>query len=70
MPWRKKEAVHLGVNFTNILPTDFLYKSVLQSSSLHKVWLCKFLAEKYGRKNSSYNVGEIDGRRKGDTLEN
>ncbi len=40
-----------GVNFINILHTPFLYKSVLGSFSLVKVWLCNFLAQKYWHKN-------------------
>jgi len=43
--WRYRRSGHLqhpGVNFTNILLTTFLLKSVLHSFSLMTVWLCNF----------------------------
>jgi len=45
------KSLLLGVNFINILCSNFLYKSALRSFSLVKFWLCNFLAQKYWRKN-------------------
>jgi hypothetical protein len=42
----------LGVNFINILHTNFLYKSALCSFSPVKFWLCNFLVQKTFVQNS------------------
>jgi len=36
---------HSGVNFTNILRADFLFKSVLSNFYLISFWHCKYFAQ-------------------------
>jgi hypothetical protein len=39
-----------GVNITNILQAEFLYKNALRSFSLITVFLCIFLSKEFSRK--------------------
>jgi len=47
------------VNFINILPANFLYKSALGSFFLVTVWLCNFLAQKYWQKAARKMLMEL-----------
>jgi hypothetical protein len=53
-------ALEPGVNFTNVLPECFSFKSKFCSFSLITDQLWDFLAKGYRQKTHMLNVGEID----------